>query len=165
MKKNIKIIASLVAITALAIGIFAFNGGFIKSAESVIELYTESFSDTSKISYSALYYNLSDKEKNETDTWRQGMISGNGLQGVITSSAPYSDTLIYQNMHFIMPNKNVRYCPDTSDELEYVKQSIANGENITDDASYDDVYSFHPGGALRIDSAKRNEKNYIRYTD
>ena len=165
MKKSFKITIALIIIATLTVGIFVFNGGLIKSAESVIDIYTEAFSDVEKMSYSELYYNLSDKEKNETDIWRQGMISGNGLQGVITSGAPYSDTLIYQNMHFIMPNKNVRYCPDTSDELEYVKQSIANGENITDDASYDDVYSFHPGGALRIDSAKRNEKNYIRYTD
>ena len=75
------------------------------------------FSDTSKASYSELFYEVSEKSNN-TDTWRQGMVSGNGMQGVITSGAPYSDTLIYQNMHFIMPNRNVRYCPDTSDELE-----------------------------------------------
>ncbi len=30
------------------------------------------------------------------------MVSGNGLQGFITSGSPYSDTFIFQNMHFIM---------------------------------------------------------------
>lgn len=140
---------------------------FKKASENKVDISTHlsAFSDTTKMSYSSLYYEVSPDEMNATDTWRQGMISGNGLQGVITSGSPYSDTLIYQNMHFILPNKNVRYCPDTSDELETVKQNIANNENITDDASYDDVYAFHPGGALRIDQTNRIEQNYIRYTD
>ncbi len=131
----------------------------------VFEKSKDLFTDTSKASYSELYYELSADEKNKTDTWRQGMISGNGMQGVITSSSPYGDTLIYQNMHFIMPNNNVRYCPDTSHELETVKQNIANSENITDNASYDDVYSFHPGASLRIKQTKRKSVDYIRYTD
>lgn len=153
----------LVVVEFITGGIFLLANGNDKSTD--INSHLSAFSDTSKMSYSELFYELSDEEKNSTDTWRQGMISGNGLQGVITSGSPYSDTLIYQNMHFILPNNNVRYCPDTSDELEYVKQSIANNENITDNASYDDVYSFHPGGALRIEQTNRTEINYIRYTD
>lgn len=123
------------------------------------------FANNSKISYSTKYTELSASKENKTDAWRQGMISGNGLQGVITSGAPYEDTLIFQNMHFIMPNENIRYCPDTSDELETVKQSIIAGEDITDDASYDDVYRFHPGGALRISQDEQRTTDYIRYTD
>ncbi|MGN0486581.1 MAG: glycosyl hydrolase family 95 catalytic domain-containing protein [Acutalibacteraceae bacterium] len=122
------------------------------------------FSNTSKASYSELYYEVSENSNN-TDTWRQGMISGNGIQGVITSGSPYSDTLIYQNMHFILPNKNARSCPDTSDELETVKQSITMGEDIVDDSSYDDVYAFHPGAALRIRQNSRLKVDYVRYTD
>lgn len=123
------------------------------------------FDNENKISYSTKYTELSAKKKNSTKAWRQGMVSGNGLQGVITSGSPYSDTLIFQNMHFIMPNKNVRYCPDTSDELETVKQNIAAGENIVDDASYDDVYRYHPGGELRITQDKNRASDYVRYTD
>lgn len=93
------------------------------------------------------------------------MVSGNGLQGFVSSGSPYSDTFIFQNMHFIMPNQNVRYCPDTADELETVKQSIVKGENIIDEASYDDVYYYHPGGSLRLSQDKNKTKNYIRYTD
>ncbi|MGN0539908.1 MAG: glycosyl hydrolase family 95 catalytic domain-containing protein [Candidatus Fimenecus sp.] len=165
MKKIIIIIVSILLAIAILVtgGVFMFQ----KASENKVDIATHlsAFSDTSKMSYSSLFYEISPNEKNETDTWRQGMISGNGLQGVITSGSPYSDTLIYQNMHFILPNKNIRYCPDTSDELETVKQNIADNENITDDASYDDVYSFHPGGALRIDQYNRIEQNYIRYTD
>lgn len=124
----------------------------------------DKFSDSAKASFSELYYELSEKS-NITETWRQGMISGNGLQGVITSGSPYSDTLIYQNMHFIMPNRNARTCPETYNELETVKQSIVAGVDITDNASYDDVYSFHPGAALRIKQSKLPKTNYARYTD
>lgn len=123
------------------------------------------FSDLSKISYSEKYTELSAVKKNSTKKWRQGMVSGNGLQGFVESGSPYSDTFIFQNMHFIMPNENVRTCPETFDELETVKQSIVKGEDITDDASYDDVYRFHPGGQLRIDIDGKGESDYVRYTD
>lgn len=123
------------------------------------------FTDTNKISYSKKYTELSENKKNKTKSWRQGMVSGNGLQGFIESGSPYSDTFIFQNMHFIMPNQNVRYCPETFDELETVKQSIVKGEDIIDNASYDDVYRFHPGGQLRINLDGKGEADYVRYTD
>lgn len=127
---------------------------------------SELFTDTSKISYSEDYTTLEKDECNKTKSWREGMVSGNGLQGFVTSSSPYSDTFIFQNIHFILPNENSRSCPDTSDELEYVKQSIINGEDITDDASYDDVYRYHPGGQLRIEQdGGLTVNDYIRYTD
>lgn len=87
------------------------------------------------------------------------MVSGNGLQGFITSGSPYSDTFIFQNMHFIMPNENQRTCPQTYDELETVKQSIIKCKDITDNANYDDVYRYHPGGQLRLDFDKKSTKN------
>lgn len=123
------------------------------------------FENLSKISYSESYKELSDSKENKTDTWRHGMVSGNGMQGFVESGSPYSDTFIFQNMHFIMPNENVRYCPETFDELETVKQSIVKGEDITDNASYDDVYRFHPGGQLRIETDGKGADDYVRYTD
>ena len=123
------------------------------------------FKDTSKISFSYDYTELKDSRKNKTKSWRQGMVSGNGLQGFITSGSPYSDTFIFQNMHFIMPNENQRTCPQTYDELETVKQSIIKCKDITDNANYDDVYRYHPGGQLRLDFDKKSTKKYIRYTD
>lgn len=122
----------------------------------------ELFTDSTKISYSLDYKELKDNSKNKTKTWRYGMVSGNGLQGFVESGSPYEDTFIFQNMHFIMPNKNIRTCPDTSKELETVKQNIVKGKDITDDASYDDVYSFHPGGQLRISMDGKGAKDYHR---
>lgn len=126
---------------------------------------SEIFDTENKISYCTTYKELSEKRKNSTDSWRQGMVSGNGRQGVITSGSPYSDTLIFQNIHFIMPNPNPRTCPDTSDELETVKQSIVKGEDIVDDSSYDDVYYYHPGGELRIKQDEKRDSDYVRYTN
>ena len=120
----------IMRVISIILTLFSMLTGTVRG-QDVFENSKDLFTDVSKASYSEIFYEVSQNKKNVTDTWRQGMISGNGLQGVITSGSPYSDTLIYQNMHFIMPNKNVRYCPDTSDELETVKQNIANSENIT----------------------------------
>lgn len=97
------------------------------------------FGDLQKVSYSSTYTSLKDNKTNKTDSWRQGMVSGNGLQGFVTSGDPYSDTFIFQNMHFLLPNKNARTCPDTANELETVRQQIIKGQDITDNASYDDL--------------------------
>lgn len=113
------------------------------------------FSDLQKVSYSSTYTSLKDNKTNKTDSWRQGMVSGNGLQGFVTSGDPYSDTFIFQNMHFLLPNKNARTCPDTANELETVRRQIIKGQDITDNASYDDVYRYHPGGQLRLAQTKR----------
>lgn len=165
MKKGIAV-KKLKKITAVILsGVIAasFVGcGATKNQDAAVQ---EIFTDNSKVSYSLDYNELKDDGKNKTKTWREGMVSGNGLQGFIESGSPYEDTFIFQNMHFIMPNNNVRTCPDTSAELESVKQSIVNGEDITDDASYDEVYYYHPGGQLRISMDGKNEKDYIRYTD
>lgn len=153
------------ALCVLLTGTFAFSAASC-SADKVSEGDIKSlFKDTSKISFSYDYTELKDSKKNKTKSWRQGMVSGNGLQGFITSGSPYSDTFIFQNMHFIMPNENQRTCPQTYDELETVKQSIVKGEDITDNASYDDVYRYHPGGQLRLDFDKESSKKYVRYTD
>lgn len=121
---------------------------------------------TSKSSYSTSFKELSEK-KNSVGIWREGMVSGNGLQGFVTSGSPYNDTLIYQNIHFILPNKNARVNPISFQDLDYVRQCIVNSQDIVDNQSYDDVYSYHAGATLRIKQAKQPNgvKDYKRYTD
>lgn len=158
--KIIKKIMCLILCAALLFTVTACSKGGVEKA-----MIDALFSDTSKISYSEKYTELKVKKKNSTKRWREGMVSGNGMQGFVESGSPYSDTFIFQNMHFIMPNPNVRYCPETFDELETVKQNIATGQDIVDNANYDDVYRFHPGGQLRIALDGKGESNYVRYTD
>lgn len=156
------IFTKVICIFLCAVLIFSLSACGGKSSSALVERL---FTDLSKISYSEDYYELSAKKTNSSSKWRHGMVSGNGMQGFIESGSPYSDTFIFQNIHFILPNKNTRSCPVTFNELETVKQSIVKGEDITDNASYDDVYSYHPGGQLRIDIDGKGEKNYLRYTD
>lgn len=157
--KKLKKFISLALCGAIVAG---FAGCSAKAESSVIDRL---FADSSKISYSLSYKELKSSKKNSTSSWRQGMVSGNGMQGFIESGSPYSDTFIFQNMHFIMPNENQRTCPDTAFELETVKQNIVKGEDIVDNASYDDVYRFHPGGQLRLELDGKGEDDYVRYTD
>lgn len=159
MKKSIKRLTALLLVAASALSLSSCQ----KQADE--ETIKKLFTNTEKISYSVKYTPLSKTKRNSTNDWRQGMVSGNGMQGFVTSGDPYSDTFIFQNMHFIMPNENVRYCPETFNELETVKQCITKGEDIVDNASYDDVYRYHPGGQLRLDLSGKGSKNYVRYTD
>jgi len=159
MSKFIKKALSLILCASFIFTVSACSG---RNEKADIE---KLFTDLNKISYSETFTELSAVKKNKTKSWRQGMVSGNGLQGFVESGSPYSDTFIFQNMHFIMPNENIRYCPETFDELENVKQAIVKGEDITDNASYDDVYRFHPGGQLRLDFNKNKASDYVRYTD
>ena len=160
MNKYIKKILCIALAVSFAFSLVSCSNG--KADKGVIKSL---FTDTSKVSFSYDYTQLKDKKRNKTKSWRDGMVSGNGLQGFIESGSPYSDTFIFQNMHFIMPNENQRTCPVTFDELETVKQSIVKGKDITDNSSYDDVYRYHPGGQLRINIAQSRAENYIRYTD
>ena len=122
------------------------------------------FASTAKSSFSNEFTQLDEKRNGKT-LWRDGMVSGNGEQGVITSGAPYSDTLIYQNIHFILPNANPRVTPDTADELESVRQAIIKKGSYTDSQPYLDVYGYHPGAQLRIRQEEREYSSFMRYTN
>lgn len=123
--------------------------------------------DENKSCYSATYTLINERNNNSKNNWREGMVSGNGLQGFITSGAPYNDTLIYQNIHFVLPNKNARTNPVSYQDLDYVRQSIVAGKDIVDNQSYDDVYSYHAGATLRIKQgeSKPRPSDYKRFTD
>lgn len=158
---NVKKTIKKAAAAALALGLGVSLAGCTPQKADISSF----FSSDGTVAYCTGYKELSANKTNSTEAWRNGMVCGNGRQGAVVSGSPYEDTLIFQNIHFIMPNNNPRTCPDTSDELENVKQSIVKGEDITDDASYDDVYYYHPGGQLRISSEKSSLDSYIRYTD
>ena len=156
MKKSLlKILLIAILTLSLVFGVVSCN---TKSKENPLQ--------SSKSSYSTSYKTLSEKS-NGVGKWREGMVSGNGLQGFITSGSPYEDTLIYQNIHFILPNKNARENPVSHQDLDYVRQSIVNGQDIVDEQSYDDVYTYHAGATLRIKQNKQltGVKDYSRYTD
>ena len=49
---------------------------------------------------------------NVTDVpWHEAMVAGNGRLGVLESCAPIEDSLIYQNVEFVMPSEEPRHVP------------------------------------------------------
>lgn len=108
------------------------------------------------------------KDSKEQQQWRDGMVSGNGENGIICSGSPYNETHIYQNIYFIMPSSHPRYIPDeVTEELEEARQAVinyddtwsVNGRRMT----YD--YCFHPSHQLRMSMDSHSYKDYIRWTD
>ena len=114
--------------------------------------------------YSEKYFEPSKSNRN----WCEGMVSGNGKNGVITSGAPYSDTLIYQNMMFNMPNNNYReVLPGIEDDLEKARAAVINRDTSWnyDGQERQRYYTFHPGHQLRITMEEIPYENYRRWTN
>ena len=121
-------------------------------------------------SFATAYTALVPYANNDKDrlSWSEGMVTGNGENGAVCAGAPYGDTLIYQNINFILPSNDPRATPDeVTGELEQARQSV-----IQFDDSWDIngrvpsfFYSFHPGPVLRMESRKHLYHNYIRWTD
>lgn len=158
-------------ISLITVAVFAMIFANSCKPEEKIENYSGSlFQNDAKSSFSTDYVELSATSVNYKDNWRHGMVTGNGRQGAVIAGSPYNDTFIFQNIHFILPNKNPRVNPITSDELETVRQAIINGKDIVDTQSYMDVYSYHAGAILRIAqpdkiASQSEPTSYMRYTD
>lgn len=106
--------------------------------------------------------------------WRDGMVSGNGEIGYITSGEPYSDTFIFQHIYFNYPSSQPREIPkELTGQLEEARENVfnlndlwkirdANG-NVRSRTYY---YSFHPGHQLRLNSAYTDKtSDYMRWTN
>ena len=106
--------------------------------------------------------------------WRDGMVSGNGEIGYVTSGEPYSDAFIFQNIFFNYPSSQPREIPkELTAQLEEARENVFN---LNDDWKILDAngnvrgrtffYSFHPGHQLRLNSAYTDkETDYIRWTN
>ena len=121
-------------------------------------------------SFATTYTRLVPYADNDKDrlSWQEGMVTGNGENGAVCAGAPYDDTLIYQNIHFLMPSNDPRQTPDeVTAQLEEARQAVINGDDTWDihgrNATY--FYAFHPGPVLRMTAKERLYHNYIRWTD
>ncbi|MCH5185529.1 MAG: glycoside hydrolase N-terminal domain-containing protein, partial [Oscillospiraceae bacterium] len=107
-------------------------------------------------------------------SWRDGMISGNGEIGYVTSGEPYSDAFIFQHMYFNYPSSQPREIPaELPGQLEDARLNVFN---LNDKWEIKDAngkkrartfyYSYHPGHQLRLTADYTDTaKDYIRYTD
>ena len=108
------------------------------------------------------------QEHEDTISWFDGMVSGNGENGVVVAGSPYSDSYIYNNINFLMPSEDPRYTPDeVTDQLHDARQNVINGNAAWDcdgrQSTY--FYAYHPSHVLRTDMTKLAYTDYIRWTD
>lgn len=100
--------------------------------------------------------------------WRDGMVTGNGENGVVCACSPYSETYIFQNMYFIMPSREPRHVPpEVSDQLHEARQAVINYDDTWNihDRNRTYLYCYHPGHQLRLSMQKENILDYTRETD
>lgn len=169
VKKIIKIIVSILAIVLCgAIIVTGALGIYHHSTKGDVSLLTTD----SKKAYATTFHNVVTYPKNKTQGryWRDGMIGGNGKIGFVTSGAPYSDTIIFQDVDYIMPSPRDRNdMPDLTGELEPTRQAIVNLDDswqVSGCGDWNYGYAFHPGPQLRLTQEKHTFfKDYIRYTD
>ncbi len=101
-------------------------------------------------------------------SWFDGMVSGNGENGVVCSGSPYNDTNIYQNINFLMPSNDPRYTPDeVTGELHDARQAVINYDDTWDVNGRNRTfsYAFHPAHVLRFNMKEHLYSDYIRWTD
>lgn len=100
--------------------------------------------------------------------WRDGMVTGNGENGVVCSCSPYSETMIFQNMYFIIPSRQPRFVPpEVTQELHEARQAVINFDDSWNvhDRKRTFLYCFHPGHQLRLNMPKEHLLEYLRETD
>ncbi|MDQ0886310.1 alpha-L-fucosidase 2 [Paenibacillus sp. V4I9] len=106
--------------------------------------------------------------------WREGMISGNGENGYITSGSPYTDSFIFQNMWFNYPSRDPRAIPgELTGQLADARWNVFK-QNDQWKITFPDgttrvrtfFYAFHPGHQLRLNvTDKGNVSDYERWTN
>lgn len=100
--------------------------------------------------------------------WHDGMVTGNGRTGVVCSGSPYSETLIYQHIDFIMPSPEPRAIPqEVTHELHEARQAVINLDDTWNvhDRKRTYLYCFHPGHQLRLNMEKQELLDYVRQVD
>ena len=135
--KNIgKIKTVLLKTVKIALSVLLSACILLSAAYGTIRLYKNSLKgdytllkgDTKK-AFATEYSEVKEYTKTKTAGrfWRDGMIGGNGKLGFVTSGSPYSDTITYQDVDYIMPSDRDRFnMPDLTFELQSTKQKIIN---------------------------------------
>ena len=108
------------------------------------------------------------KEEKKDSGWRDGMVTGNGQIGAVCSCSPYSDTIIYQDIDFIMPSKEPRVTPaEVTGELHEARQAVIHFDDSwnVNNRERTFLYAFHPAHQLRLSMSRHKILQYERQTD
>ena len=147
------------------------EGGFIPGAMNYFKAgNVDMIKNDHKKCFATEYTELVAYANNFEDSisWFDGMVSGNGENGVVCSGSPYNDTHIYQNINFLMPSNDPRYTPDeVTGELHDARQAVINYDDTWDVNGRNRTfsYAFHPAHVLRFNMKEHLYSDYIRWTD
>ncbi|MBR5535663.1 MAG: glycoside hydrolase N-terminal domain-containing protein, partial [Clostridia bacterium] len=106
--------------------------------------------------------------------WRDGLISGDGEQGYVTSGEPYNDAFVFQYNFFNYPSSQPRVIPnELTGQLEEARENVFNlndGWKIKDangnTRKRTFLYSYHPGHQLRLKTDYTDTaSDYVRWTN
>jgi len=106
--------------------------------------------------------------------WRDGMVSGNGENGYITSGSPYTDSFIFQYMWYNYPSPDPRVIPEQlTGQLADARWNVFNQNDQWKITDADGTtrrrpfyYSYHPGHQLRLSmNDKGTMSGYERWTN
>lgn len=106
--------------------------------------------------------------------WRDGMVSGNGENGYITSGSPYADCFIFQNIWFNYPSNHPRVIPEElTGQLAEARRNVFHlndqwkitfPDGTTRRRTF--FYSYHPGHQLRLSMTNSGSvSDYERWTN
>lgn len=85
--------------------------------------------------------------------WREGLVAGNGSQGLVLAGEPGDEVLIFQNVDFVIPSPHPRQTPpEVGGQLEAARAHVLAGDDdwTPSPRRKTTVYSFHPGEQLRV---------------
>ena len=85
--------------------------------------------------------------------WREGLVAGNGSQGLVLAGEPGDEVLIFQNVDFVIPSPHPRQTPpEVGGQLEAARAHVLAGDDDWRPSlrRKTTVYSFHPGEQLRV---------------
>ena len=168
LKKWIKIAVLAVVAVALAWAVGSFAASLLQRGRAgTFETLPQGTQKNFATTFSVVKQNPKSKSKGRA--WRDGMIGGDGKLGFVNAGAPYDDTLIFQDVDYIMPSPRQRdELPDLSGELEQTRQAILNFDDsytVTECGEWNWGYAFHPGQTLRLTQKSQRFWDYVRWTD
>ena len=97
--------------------------------------------------------------------WREGLVAGNGCQGLVLAGAPGDEVLIYQNVDFVIPSPHPRRTPrEVGEQLENARAHVLAGDDdwTPSPRRKTTVYSFHPAEQLRVRGNIGEISRYVR---
>ncbi len=148
-----------------------------------------------KISYSNSYNpaKWQPPSRNGDESWRDGLVTGNGENGLLEDCAPEEGVMIFQNVKFSFPSGDQRETPELGSVMDDARQALledtispssSDAVDILLDRAIDwsrdnglqsrsswriqNTYAFHPGMQLRLKMnglQNGDESNYYRYTN